>query len=137
MLASTFWPLEMSSFLCGHKFSIPYIPRSTIAGLYGEANDAFITVADARSGKNRANGSDEEQEGTSAINQNVALAIAGNNFNLKTSGAMLSSLVCWCTLLWFIFCLVASSDGLVLRSTYQNPELYKGRLCNSCLFAPS
>ncbi|KAB1279725.1 Dedicator of cytokinesis protein 8 [Camelus dromedarius] len=40
----------------------------------------------------RANGSDEEQEGTSAINQNVALAIAGNHFNLKTSGTMLSSL---------------------------------------------
>uniref|UniRef100_A0A9L0RUI0 Dedicator of cytokinesis 8 n=1 Tax=Equus caballus TaxID=9796 RepID=A0A9L0RUI0_HORSE len=51
-----------------------------------------FTAADARSGKNRSNGSDEEQEGTSAINQNVALAIAGNNFNLKTSGTMLSSL---------------------------------------------
>ncbi|KAB0368657.1 hypothetical protein FD755_019691, partial [Muntiacus reevesi] len=50
-----------------------------------------FTAAEARSGKNRANGSDEEQEGTSAINQNVALAIAGN-FNLKTSGTMLSSL---------------------------------------------
>uniref|UniRef100_A0A452R815 Dedicator of cytokinesis 8 n=1 Tax=Ursus americanus TaxID=9643 RepID=A0A452R815_URSAM len=32
------------------------------------------------------------QEGTSAINQNVALAIAGNNFTSKTSGTMLSSL---------------------------------------------
>ncbi|XP_030894331.1 dedicator of cytokinesis protein 8, partial [Leptonychotes weddellii] len=51
-----------------------------------------FTAADARSGKNRANGSDEDQEGTSTINQNVALAIAGNNFNLKTSGTMLSSL---------------------------------------------
>ncbi|EPY74928.1 dedicator of cytokinesis protein 8 isoform 1 [Camelus ferus] len=51
-----------------------------------------FTAADARSGKGRANGSDEEQEGTSAINQNVALAIAGNHFNLKTSGTMLSSL---------------------------------------------
>nr|XP_020768292.1 dedicator of cytokinesis protein 8 [Odocoileus virginianus texanus] len=50
-----------------------------------------FTAAEARGGKNRANGSDEEQEGTSAINQNVALAIAGN-FNLKTSGTMLSSL---------------------------------------------
>ncbi|XP_059744916.1 dedicator of cytokinesis protein 8 isoform X4 [Bos taurus] len=50
-----------------------------------------FTAAEARGGKNRANGSDEEQEGTSAINQNVALAIAGN-FNLKTSTTMLSSL---------------------------------------------
>ncbi|KAF3815975.1 hypothetical protein GH733_016080, partial [Mirounga leonina] len=48
-----------------------------------------------------------DQEGTSTINQNVALAIAGNNFNLKTSGTMLSSLVCWCTFLWFIFCSVS------------------------------
>uniref|UniRef100_A0A8C4LRK6 Dedicator of cytokinesis 8 n=1 Tax=Equus asinus asinus TaxID=83772 RepID=A0A8C4LRK6_EQUAS len=38
-----------------------------------------FTAADARSGKNRSNGSDEEQEGTSAINQNVALAIAGTS----------------------------------------------------------
>ncbi|XP_023378446.1 dedicator of cytokinesis protein 8 [Pteropus vampyrus] len=51
-----------------------------------------FTAADARSGKNRTNGLDEEQEGTSAINQNVALAIAGNHFSLKTSGTMLSSL---------------------------------------------
>lgn len=50
-----------------------------------------FTAAEARGGKNRASGSDEEQEGTSAINQNVALAIAGN-FNLKTSGTVLSSL---------------------------------------------
>ncbi|XP_059512805.1 dedicator of cytokinesis protein 8 isoform X1 [Myotis daubentonii] len=51
-----------------------------------------FTAADARSGKNRASGSDEEQDGTSGINQNVALAIAGNHFNLKTNGPMLSSL---------------------------------------------
>ncbi|XP_077004454.1 dedicator of cytokinesis protein 8 isoform X3 [Tamandua tetradactyla] len=51
-----------------------------------------FTAADARSGKTRANGLDEEQDGTSAINQNVALAIAGNHLNLKTSGTMLSSL---------------------------------------------
>ena len=73
-----------------------------IAGSYGKTNSILIAAADARSGKNRTNGSDEEQEGTSAINQNVALAIAGN-FNLKTSGTMLSSLVCWCTFLPFIF----------------------------------
>ncbi|KAM8802085.1 dedicator of cytokinesis protein 8 [Rhynchonycteris naso] len=48
-----------------------------------------FTAADARSGKNRTNGSDEEP---SSINQNVALAIAGNHFNLKTNGALLSSL---------------------------------------------
>ncbi|KAH0521288.1 Dedicator of cytokinesis protein 8, partial [Microtus ochrogaster] len=51
-----------------------------------------FTVADARNGKSRASGSYEEQDVANGINQNVALAIAGNHFNLKTSGAMLSSL---------------------------------------------
>ncbi|XP_036289790.1 dedicator of cytokinesis protein 8 isoform X7 [Pipistrellus kuhlii] len=51
-----------------------------------------FTAADARGGKNRSSGSDEEQDGTSGINQNVALAIAGNHFNLKINGPMLSSL---------------------------------------------
>ncbi|ERE77344.1 dedicator of cytokinesis protein 8 [Cricetulus griseus] len=51
-----------------------------------------FTVADARSGRSRASGSYEEQDVANGINQNVALAIAGNHFNLKTSGAMLSSL---------------------------------------------
>ncbi|KAM7330040.1 hypothetical protein ACRRTK_011653 [Alexandromys fortis] len=51
-----------------------------------------FTVADARSGKSRASGSYEEQDVANGINQNVALAIAGNHFNLKTNGAMLSSL---------------------------------------------
>uniref|UniRef100_A0A2K6P7R8 Dedicator of cytokinesis 8 n=1 Tax=Rhinopithecus roxellana TaxID=61622 RepID=A0A2K6P7R8_RHIRO len=49
-----------------------------------------FTVADTR--RYRTSGSDEEQEGAGAINQNVALAIAGNHFNLKTSGIVLSSL---------------------------------------------
>lgn len=73
-----------------------------IPGSCSKINTVLIAAAEARGGKNRANGSDEEQEGTSAINQNVALAIAGN-FNLKTSGTMLSSLVCWSTFLLFIF----------------------------------
>lgn len=60
----------------------------------GKTNDVLIAAADARSGKNRANGLDDEQDGNSAINQSVALAIAGNQFSLKTSGTMLSSLVC-------------------------------------------
>ncbi|XP_027695364.1 dedicator of cytokinesis protein 8 isoform X1 [Vombatus ursinus] len=52
-----------------------------------------FTVSDVRGGKSRPNSPDEEQEGGSPINQSVALAIAGNNFNLlKTSGAPLSSL---------------------------------------------
>lgn len=62
-------------------------------------------MADARSGRSRASGSYEEQDVANGINQNVALAIAGNHFNLKTSGAMLSSLVCvYCTFLECISC---------------------------------
>ncbi|MEJ1276514.1 hypothetical protein NN561_007419 [Cricetulus griseus] len=52
----------------------------------------MLQIADARSGRSRASGSYEEQDVANGINQNVALAIAGNHFNLKTSGAMLSSL---------------------------------------------
>ena len=51
-------------------------------------------VSDARSGKGRTGSPEEEQESASAINQNVALAIAGNQFNLRSSGVSLVSLVC-------------------------------------------
>lgn len=85
----------------------------------GETNDVWIAAADTRGGKNRTSGSDEEQEGISAINHNVALAIAGNHFNLKTNGTMLSSLVC-CSFpsLFFILCLLLFSDELVFIITY-------------------
>uniref|UniRef100_A0A8C0ZYR3 Dedicator of cytokinesis protein 8 n=1 Tax=Castor canadensis TaxID=51338 RepID=A0A8C0ZYR3_CASCN len=75
------------------KIATLYLPLvgiilDTLPQLYDFTGEA----ADARGGKSRTNGSDEEQDGVSAINQNVALAIAGNHFNLKTSGTMLSSL---------------------------------------------
>lgn len=55
--------------------------------------DASNLVSDARGGKGRSGNPDEDQEST--INQSVALAIAGNQFNLlRTSGVSLSSLVC-------------------------------------------
>uniref|UniRef100_I3MRH5 Dedicator of cytokinesis 8 n=1 Tax=Ictidomys tridecemlineatus TaxID=43179 RepID=I3MRH5_ICTTR len=70
------------------KIAALYLP------LVGIILDALPQLYDftAVSGKSRTSGSDEEQDGPSAINQNVALAIAGNHFNLKTSGTMLSSL---------------------------------------------
>uniref|UniRef100_A0A663FIQ5 Dedicator of cytokinesis 8 n=1 Tax=Aquila chrysaetos chrysaetos TaxID=223781 RepID=A0A663FIQ5_AQUCH len=43
-------------------------------------------------GKGRTGNPEEEQESTGAINQNVALAIAGNQFNLRSSGTSLLSL---------------------------------------------
>ncbi|KAM4824460.1 LOW QUALITY PROTEIN: dedicator of cytokinesis protein 8-like [Urocitellus parryii] len=69
------------------KIAALYLP------LVGIILDALPQLYDftAVSGKSRTSGSDEEQDGPSAINQNVALE-AGNHFNLKTSGTMLSSL---------------------------------------------
>ncbi|GAB0204141.1 dedicator of cytokinesis protein 8 [Grus japonensis] len=51
-----------------------------------------FTISDARSGKGRTGNPEEEQESAGAINQNVALAIAGNQFNLRSSGISLVSL---------------------------------------------
>ncbi|XP_030322741.1 dedicator of cytokinesis protein 8 [Calypte anna] len=51
-----------------------------------------FTISDARSGKGRTGNPEEEQESAGAINQNVALAIAGNQFNLRSSGLSLMSL---------------------------------------------
>ncbi|XP_050800210.1 dedicator of cytokinesis protein 8 isoform X1 [Gopherus flavomarginatus] len=52
-----------------------------------------FTVSEARSGKGRTGSPDEDQESSNPINQSVAWAIAGNQFNLlRTSGAPLSSL---------------------------------------------
>ncbi|POI34176.1 hypothetical protein CIB84_002072, partial [Bambusicola thoracicus] len=51
-----------------------------------------FTISDARSGKGRTGNPEEEQESAGAISQNVALAIAGNQFNLRNSGTSLASL---------------------------------------------
>lgn len=56
--------------------------------------DVLNLVSDARSGKGRTGNPEEEQESAGAISQNVALAIAGNQFNLRSSGTSLTSLVC-------------------------------------------
>ncbi|XP_008101523.2 dedicator of cytokinesis protein 8 isoform X1 [Anolis carolinensis] len=51
-----------------------------------------FTVSDGRNGKGRSGSPDEEQEAASQINQNIALAIAGNQFNLlRSSGSSVSA----------------------------------------------
>lgn len=51
-------------------------------------------VSDGRNGKGRIGSPDEEQEAASQINQNIALAIAGNQFNLLRSyGSSVSTVV--------------------------------------------
>ncbi|NXI27333.1 DOCK8 protein, partial [Sterrhoptilus dennistouni] len=51
-----------------------------------------FTISDIRSGKGRAGNPEEEQESSGAINQNVAIAIAGSQFNIRNSGMPLMSL---------------------------------------------
>ncbi|XP_063036087.1 dedicator of cytokinesis protein 8 isoform X1 [Melospiza melodia melodia] len=51
-----------------------------------------FTISDIRSGKGRTGNPEEEQEASGAINQNVALAIAGSQFNIRNSGIPLVSL---------------------------------------------
>ncbi|NXB71894.1 DOCK8 protein, partial [Donacobius atricapilla] len=50
-----------------------------------------FTISDIRSGKGRT-GNPEEEESSGAINQNVAIAIAGSQFNIRNSGIPLASL---------------------------------------------
>ncbi|NWI11369.1 DOCK8 protein, partial [Crypturellus soui] len=51
-----------------------------------------FTISDTRGGKGRTSNPEEEQDSAGAINQNVALAIAGNQFNVRSSGMSLTSL---------------------------------------------
>ncbi|RMC16389.1 hypothetical protein DUI87_06716 [Hirundo rustica rustica] len=51
-----------------------------------------FTISDIRSGKGRTGNPEEEQESSGAINQNVAIAIAGSQFNIRNSGIPLVSL---------------------------------------------
>uniref|UniRef100_A0A8C3UW20 Dedicator of cytokinesis 8 n=1 Tax=Catharus ustulatus TaxID=91951 RepID=A0A8C3UW20_CATUS len=52
-----------------------------------------FTISDIRSGKGRT-GTPEEEDSSGAINQNVALAIAGSQFSIRNSVIPLMSLVC-------------------------------------------
>ncbi|NWW06375.1 DOCK8 protein, partial [Oreocharis arfaki] len=51
-----------------------------------------FTISDIRSGKGRTGNPEDEQESAGAISQNVALAIAGSQFNVRNPGMSLVSL---------------------------------------------
>ncbi|XP_034266183.1 dedicator of cytokinesis protein 8 isoform X2 [Pantherophis guttatus] len=53
-----------------------------------------FTVPDVHNGKGRAAWPDEEQESANQINHNIALAIAGNQFNLRSSGSSMFTMSC-------------------------------------------
>uniref|UniRef100_A0A663FKU7 Dedicator of cytokinesis 8 n=2 Tax=Accipitrinae TaxID=8955 RepID=A0A663FKU7_AQUCH len=73
------------------KIAALYLP---LVGIILDSLPQLHDFTNARSGKGRTGNPEEEQESTGAINQNVALAIAGNQFNLRSSGTSLLSLVC-------------------------------------------
>ncbi|KAH0628292.1 hypothetical protein JD844_009217 [Phrynosoma platyrhinos] len=61
----------------------------------GKETVLSYVVSEGRNGKGRAGSPDEEQEATNQINQNIALAIAGNQFNLlRSSGLSISTVPC-------------------------------------------
>ncbi|KAL7988712.1 hypothetical protein Chor_007631 [Crotalus horridus] len=53
----------------------------------GGGDDDVGDVPDVHNGKGRAGWPDEEQESANQINHNIALAIAGNQFNLRSSSS--------------------------------------------------
>ncbi|KFV06895.1 Dedicator of cytokinesis protein 8, partial [Tauraco erythrolophus] len=71
------------------KIAALYLP---LVGIILDSLPQLHDFTNARSGKGRSGNPEEEQESAGAINQNVALAIAGNQFNLRSSGMSLVSL---------------------------------------------
>ncbi|KAJ8414036.1 hypothetical protein AAFF_G00066340 [Aldrovandia affinis] len=89
------------SLLCAHDLDHRCIQpevRSKIAALYlplvgiiiDSLNHLDFTVADARGGKGKAGGLEDETESVMPINQSIALAIAGNPFNTLARNALAS-----------------------------------------------
>ncbi|XP_053555956.1 dedicator of cytokinesis protein 8 [Bombina bombina] len=71
-----------------NKITALYLPLvSTILDSVNQLHD--FTVLDARNGKSRS--SDDEVESPSTINPSIAMAVAGNQFNMKTSTVTYSS----------------------------------------------
>uniref|UniRef100_A0A670KBS1 Dedicator of cytokinesis 8 n=1 Tax=Podarcis muralis TaxID=64176 RepID=A0A670KBS1_PODMU len=64
------------------KVAALYLP---LVGIILDALPQLHDFTDGRNGKGRIGSPDEEQEAASQINQNIALAIAGNQFNLLRS----------------------------------------------------
>uniref|UniRef100_A0A8C4V559 Dedicator of cytokinesis 8 n=1 Tax=Falco tinnunculus TaxID=100819 RepID=A0A8C4V559_FALTI len=65
------------------KIAALYLP---LVGIILDALPQLHDFTNARGGKGRTGNPEEEQESAGAINQNVALAIAGNQFNLRILG---------------------------------------------------
>uniref|UniRef100_A0A8D2NF67 Dedicator of cytokinesis 8 n=1 Tax=Zonotrichia albicollis TaxID=44394 RepID=A0A8D2NF67_ZONAL len=71
------------------KIAALYLP---LVGIILDSLPQLHDFTNIRSGKGRTGNPEEEQEASGAINQNVALAIAGSQFNIRNSGIPLVSL---------------------------------------------
>uniref|UniRef100_A0A8B9GGN9 Dedicator of cytokinesis 8 n=1 Tax=Amazona collaria TaxID=241587 RepID=A0A8B9GGN9_9PSIT len=71
------------------KIAALYLP---LVGIILDSLPQLYDFTNPRSGKGRTGNTEEEEECAGAINQNVALAIAGNQLNLKSFGITLVSL---------------------------------------------
>ncbi|KGL80696.1 Dedicator of cytokinesis protein 8, partial [Tinamus guttatus] len=71
------------------KIAALYLP---LVGIILDSLAQLHDFTNTRGGKGRTSNPEEEQESAAAISQNVALAIAGNQFNVRSSGMSLASL---------------------------------------------
>ncbi|XP_030592976.1 dedicator of cytokinesis protein 8 isoform X1 [Archocentrus centrarchus] len=89
------------SLLCAHDLDNRCVKpevRAKVAALYLPLVGIIIdstsyldfTVAESRSGKNKAGGPEDDLENVAPINQSVAMAIAGNPFNTLGRNALIS-----------------------------------------------
>ncbi|XP_060894763.1 dedicator of cytokinesis protein 8 isoform X1 [Labrus mixtus] len=89
------------SLLCSHDLDHRCIKpevRAKVAALYlslvgiiiDSTNYLDFTVSDARGGKNKTGGPEDDLENVPAINQSVAMAIAGNPFNTLGRNVLVS-----------------------------------------------
>uniref|UniRef100_A0A8C5RMV5 DOCKER domain-containing protein n=1 Tax=Laticauda laticaudata TaxID=8630 RepID=A0A8C5RMV5_LATLA len=73
------------------KIAALYLP---LVGIILDALPQLHDFTDVHNGKGRAAWPDEEQESANQINHNIALAIAGNQFNVRSSGSSMLMMSC-------------------------------------------
>uniref|UniRef100_A0A8C8J313 Dedicator of cytokinesis 8 n=1 Tax=Oncorhynchus tshawytscha TaxID=74940 RepID=A0A8C8J313_ONCTS len=150
------------SLLCAHdldqRCAQPEV-RAKVATLYlplvgiiiDSINYLDFTVSEARGGKNKTGGSDEDPDNVTPINQSIAMAIAGNPFNTLARNALpsmasvsgkavatLSAETSRNLLLCFLWVMKNAERSLIQRWTVDMPSAQLNRLlelltiCVSC-----
>ncbi|CAB1320056.1 unnamed protein product [Coregonus sp. 'balchen'] len=131
------------------KVATLYLPLVGI--IIDSINYLDFTVSEARGGKNKTGGSDEDPDNVTPINQSIAMAIAGNPFNTlarnaqpsmaSVSGkavATLSAETSRNLLLCFLWVMKNAERSLIQRWTVDMPSAQLNRLlelltiCVSC-----